>query len=144
MPSHAERKTLPYRQEQLFDLVADVSRYHEFLPWCVATRIHSSDEQLLVADMMIGFKAFRETFTSRVRLQRPDRIEAVYQDGPFRYLTNRWIFEVSGDSTIIDFHVDFAFRSRILERAIGVVFGQAVERMVGAFERRAGELYGSA
>lgn len=143
MPSHAERKSLPYSQEQLFDLVADVGRYQEFLPWCVGTRIRSSDETLMVADMIIGFKAFRETFTSRVSLQRPDRIDVAYQDGPFKYLSNRWIFEQAGShDTIIDFHVDFEFRSRILERAIGVVFGQAVERMVGAFETRAHHLYG--
>lgn len=142
MPSHSERKTLPYSREQLFDLVADVGNYPKFLPWCVATRVRSSSDTMLVADMIIGFKAFRETFTSRVALQRPDRIEVSYEDGPFKYLTNRWIFEKSGDSTTIDFHVDFEFRSRILERAIGVVFGQAVKRMVSAFETRADELYG--
>ncbi len=142
MPSHAERKTLPYSREQLFDLVADVGRYPEFLPWCVGTRVRSASDTMMVADMIIGFKAFRETFTSRVALQRPDRIDVSYEDGPFKYLRNRWIFETSGDSTTIDFHVDFEFRSRILERAIGVVFGQAVVRMVGAFEKRAHELYG--
>lgn len=142
MPTHAERKTLPYSREQLFDLVADVGRYPEFLPWCVGTRVRSGNDTMLVADMMIGFKAFREVFTSRVSLQRPDRIDVSYENGPFKYLTNRWIFEPAGNDTTIDFHVDFEFRSRILEKAIGAVFTKAVERMVAAFENRAHELYG--
>ncbi|MEQ8664409.1 MAG: type II toxin-antitoxin system RatA family toxin [Rhodospirillales bacterium] len=142
MPSHAERKTLPFSREQLFDLVADVDKYPEFLPWCVGMRVRSKTETMLVADMMIGFKAFREVFTSRVALQRPDRVDVSYEHGPFKYLTNRWIFEVAGNETTIDFHVDFEFRSKILEKAIGAVFTKAVERMVAAFENRAHELYG--
>lgn len=142
MPAHAERKTLPYSREQLFDLVADVDKYPEFLPWCIGMRVRSENDTMLVADMMIGFKAFREVFTSRVALQRPDRIDVSYENGPFKYLTNRWIFEQAGNETTIDFHVDFEFRSKILEKAIGVVFTKAVERMVAAFENRAHELYG--
>lgn len=141
MPTHAERRPLPYSPEQLFDLVADVAKYPEFLPWCVATRIRRQDEQEMVADMVIGFKMFRESFTSRVSLNRPDKIDVIYENGPFKYLENHWIFEPSPDGCVIDFHVDFEFKSRLLEKAIGAVFQEAVHRMVGAFETRANALY---
>jgi len=142
MPTHAENKILPFTPEQMFDLVADVARYPEFLPWCIATRIKSSDEQAMVADMVIGFKVFREQFTSLVKLDRPRRIDVEYQNGPFRYLENHWAFEAHGDGQcVVDFHVDFEFRSKILEKAIGRVFTEAVHRMVGAFENRAASLY---
>lgn len=142
MPSHAERRPLPYRPEQLFDLVADVARYPEFLPWCVATRIRRQDEHEMIADMVIGFKMFRESFTSRVNFQRPDKIDVIYENGPFKYLENHWIFEETPEGCVIDFHVDFEFKSRLLEKAIGAVFQEAVHRMVGAFETRANALYG--
>ena len=143
MPIHAENKILPFTPEQMFDLVADVARYPEFLPWCIATRIKSSDERAMVADMVIGFKVFREQFTSLVKLDRPHRIDVEYQNGPFRYLENHWEFKAHGDGAcVVDFHVDFEFRSLILEKAIGRVFTEAVHRMVGAFESRAANLYG--
>lgn len=144
MPTHAEKRPLPYTPGQLFDLVAGVERYPEFLPWCIATRIRKREENLIVADMVIGFKMFRERFTSRVRLDRAAmRIDVEYADGPFKFLANHWLFEPDGHGgTVIDFYVDFEFRSRILEKAIGVVFNEAVGRMVGAFEKRAKQLYG--
>ncbi len=142
MPTHAEKKLLPHSPEQMFDLVADVARYPEFLPWCIATRIKSNDGVVMIADMVIGFRIFREQFTSRVTLDRPGRIDVEYQDGPFKYLENHWLFEANGDAgCVVDFHVDFEFRSIILEKAIGRVFTEAVHRMVGAFETRAAELY---
>lgn len=95
----------------------------------------------MVADMVIGFKMFRESFTSRVSLNRPDKIDVIYENGPFKYLENHWIFEPSPDGCVIDFHVDFEFKSRLLEKAIGAVFQEAVHRMVGAFETRANALY---
>lgn len=143
MSSHTERRPLPYTPEQLFDLVADVDRYPEFLPWCIATRVRRQNEKEMVADMVIGFKMFREGFTSRVVLTRPDKIDVTYENGPFKYLENHWIFESSPDGCVIDFSVDFEFKSRILEKAIGAVFQEAVHRMVGAFETRAYTLYGS-
>jgi coenzyme Q-binding protein COQ10 len=98
---------------------------------------------IIAADMVIGFKMFRERFTSRVVLTPPDRIDVSYAEGPFKYLQNHWIFLPYGeDSCLIDFHVDFEFRSRLLEGAISAVFGKAVQKMVGAFESRADELYG--
>ena len=92
MPTHAERQIVPYRPEQLFDLVADVGKYPQFLPWCVAARVRSRTERELVADLTIGFGPFRETFTSRVTLDRPQRVKVRYENGPFRYLNNQWEF----------------------------------------------------
>ncbi len=144
MPTHAERRHLPYRADQLFDLVADVERYPEFLPWCVGARIRERKGNVVVADLLIGFRMFRERFTSRVTLDRPNLIDVAYSEGPFRYLDNHWIFEPQADgSCVIDFHVDFEFRSRLLQRMIGVLFNEAVRRMVGAFEGRARQLYGA-
>jgi coenzyme Q-binding protein COQ10 len=145
MPRHSEQRQLPYRADQMFDLVADVRRYPEFLPWCRAARIRSSTESELVADLVIGFKGITERFTSRVALHRDDRLIVVtYEDGPFKYLTNRWEFIPTDDDTacIVDFYVDFEFRSRFLQRMIGLVFTEAVKRMVAAFETRADALYG--
>ena len=143
MPSHAEKKILPYSTCQVFDMVADVAAYPDFLPWCVATRIRSVDEKQLVADMVIGFKMFREQFTSRVELNEPYSIEVKYEDGPFKYLKNSWIFESDENGhCLVDFSVEFEFRSQILEMAIGNIFTEAVHRMVSAFEKRAETLYG--
>ena len=142
MPTHAEKKVLRYSPEQMFDLVADVRRYPEFLPWCVGARILSPTEGELVADLTIGFKMFRETFRSRVTLERPGHIHVTYENGPFRYLNNHWRFKPVPQGTEVDFFVDFEFRSRILQMAIGVVFNEAVRLMVRAFERRAMALYG--
>jgi len=143
MPTHAEKRVLPYTPEQLFDLVIDVEKYPDFLPWCLGCRIKKREEGLVVADMIIGFKVFREGFTSRVAHQRPGRIDVSYADGPFKYLDNHWIFNDLGDGrTEIDFFVDFEFRSRILQAAIGAVFGEAVRKMINAFEGRAHDLHG--
>lgn len=144
MPTHAEQRVLPYRPDQLFDLVADIERYPEFLPWCVAARVRSRQENEVVADLVIGFKMIRERFTSRVRLDRAGRrIDVAYTDGPFRYLNNHWVFEETPDgATRLDFFVDFEFRSVMLQKIIGVLFNEAVRRMVAAFETRAKALYG--
>ncbi len=143
MPTHAERRHLPYRADQLFDLVADVARYPEFLPWCTGARIRERRDNVIIADLLIGFRMIRERFTSRVTLNRPDRIDVAYSEGPFRYLENHWLFEEQADgSCVIDFYVDFEFRSRVLQRLIGALFNEAVRRMVGAFEGRARQLYG--
>jgi coenzyme Q-binding protein COQ10 len=142
MPTHAESKVIPYWPEQLFDLVADVGRYPQFLPWCVGARIRSSSETELVADLTIGFGPFRESFVSRVTLQRPERIKVRYLNGPFRYLNNEWIFTPDPRGCRVDFFVDFEFRSRILQAAIGVVYHEAVRRMVNAFTKRARDVYG--
>jgi len=143
MATHAERRKLPYTAEQLFDLVADVERYPEFLPWCVGARIRERRDNTIVADLLIGFRMIRERFTSKVVLDRPRRIDVAYSEGPFKYLRNRWIFEPQQDGgCIIDFHVDFEFRSRLLQKIIEVLFNEAIRRMVSAFEGRARSLYG--
>jgi coenzyme Q-binding protein COQ10 len=114
MPTHAERKFLPYSPEQMFDLVADVGKYPQFLPWCVGSRVRRQTEEELVADLTIGFGPFRESFTSRVALDRPERVRVTYENGPFRYLNNQWDFKPRGSGTEVAFFVDFEFRSRIL------------------------------
>jgi len=144
MSTHAEKRVLPYRPDQLFDLVAGVERYPEFLPWCLGARIRSRKDNVIIADLIIGFRGIRESFTSRVTLNRPNmRIDVAYLDGPFRYLNNHWIFTpMPDDACEIDFFVDFEFRSRILQRLMGLLFNEAVRRMVSAFEARASDLFG--
>jgi len=142
MPTHAERQIVPYSPDQIFDIVADVEKYPQFLPWCVGARIRTRSEQELVADLTIGFGPFRESFTSRVTLDHPKRIRVRYENGPFRYLNNQWDFLPHDKGTEVAFFVDFEFRSRILRAAIGLVFNEAVKRMVGAFRKRARDVYG--
>jgi len=144
MPTHAEKRVLPFTAAQLFDLVADVDKYPEFLPWCVGARVHHRQGDVIKADLVIGYKMFRERFTSKVTLDAPGRIDVEYSDGPFRYLNNHWLFadQAGGKSCEIDFYVDFEFRSRLMQKMIGVVFGEAVRRMIRAFEQRAHDLYG--
>ena len=146
MPSHTEQRVLPHEPEQLFDLVADVGRYPEFLPWCVAARVLEQDETKMRAELAIGFKGIRERFISRVALDRPNRrIDVEYEKGPFKYLVNHWQFEpADGGKCRLDFKIEFEFRSRILEMLMGRLFDEAVRRMVRAFEDRADALYGVA
>jgi coenzyme Q-binding protein COQ10 len=145
MPRHTETRNLPYTPEQLFDLVADVGRYQEFLPWVAATRIRSNSETMMVADLVVGFGALKETFASRVEKERPSRIHVDYVDGPLKYLHNSWKFRPDGKGgTDIDFCVDFAFKSRIFESLAGQMFDRALRRMIQAFEDRANQLYGAA
>ena len=143
MPRHTEQRHLPYSPEQLFDLVADVKSYAEFLPWVAAVRVRSDSETETVADLVVGFRALKETFTSKVRKRRPRSIEIDYIEGPLKYLHNSWKFGSDGEGgTIVDFCVDFAFRSRIFETLAGQMFDRALRRMIGAFEERACALYG--
>ncbi len=142
MPTHAERKVLPYSAEQMFDLVADVGKYPQFLPWCAGARVRSHTDTLLVADLTIGFGPFRESFTSRVDLDRPRQVQVKYENGPFRYLNNQWSFEPNSKGCEVKFFVEFEFKSRILQAAIGVVFNEAVRLMVNAFLKRARDVYG--
>ena len=144
MPKHSETRHLPYTQEQMFDLVADVGRYQQFLPWVIGTRIRSKSDTAMVADLIVGFKMFRETFTSQVTLERPHHIHVDYLEGPLKYLYNDWRFEPAPDSgCLVHFKVEFEFRSRIFETVAGAVFGEALRRMIGAFEQRAVQLYGA-
>jgi len=146
MPTHSDKKPMPYSAEQMFDLVADIAKYPEFLPWCTGARIRSKRDieggKVVDADLVISFKLFRERFTSRVTMHPADnKIEVEYLDGPFKYLVNYWHFIPTETGCIADFHVDFEFKSKILQRVIGVVFGEAMRRIVKAFEDRAKALY---
>lgn len=143
MTVHAEKRVVPHRPEELYALVADVRRYPEFLPWCMAARIREQDERALSADLIIGFQMFRERFTSHVELN-PETLEinVRYAEGPFRYLSNSWRFLPHKDGCEIDFYVDFEFNSRLLQSVIETLFTEAVRRMVKAFEERADALYG--
>lgn len=148
MPSHAEKRVMPYSADQMYGLIADIEAYPQFLPWCAGCRIRGrrpdGPDEVVDADLIISFKVFRERFGSRVVL-RPGqrRIDVTYLDGPFRYLTNNWTFQpVDESSCEVDFFVDFEFRSRTLQAIIGVVFNEAMRRIVRAFEDRARALYG--
>ena len=144
MPKHSETRQFPYAPELLFDLVADVGRYSEFLPWVAAVRVKSDSESEMVADLVVGFKGLHETFTSRVNKHRPDRICVDYVDGPLKYLRNEWAFKSDGQGgSLVDFSVDFAFRSALFEALAGQMFERAFRKMTGAFEERARALYGA-
>lgn len=124
-------------------LVADIRRYPEFLPWVAAVRIREESDALMVADMSVGFKALRETFTSRVKLVPHSHIDVDYVSGPLKHLHNDWHFTPEGSGTKLDFAVDFEFRSKMFERLAGAFFHEAFKRMVASFESRATKLYGS-
>lgn len=143
MPRHAETRHLPYTPEQVFDLVADIERYPQFLPWIQALRIVRTEGHVVTADMVVGFKMVRERFTSRVLLERPGHIHVDYISGPLKYLKNDWGFRAGPEGgCLVDFSVDFEFKSRMFERLAGMFFHEAFRRMVGAFETRAAQVYG--
>jgi coenzyme Q-binding protein COQ10 len=148
MPSYATDRRVEHSAAEMFDLVADVESYPRFVPLCerlvVRGRATANGKEILVADMTISFKLIRETFTSRVTLDRPGlRISAAYLDGPFRHLDNRWSFvPVSDDESIIRFSIDYEFRSRALGAVMGTVFDRAFRKFAEAFEARADEIYG--
>ncbi len=147
MPTHRETRVLPYTPEQVYGLVADVEKYPEFLPWCVACRIRRRESPAsFTADLAVGFKMMRERFTSRVTLKPLEAITVEYLDGPFAHLKNEWTFapaqEQAGDGTVVTFYLSFEFKSKLLQALIGMLFEEAVRRMVSAFETRARELYG--
>lgn len=147
MPTHGEKRVMPYTADQMYDLVADVGRYPEFLPWNSAARVRrvvplEDGRQLMEADLVISFKVFRERFTSRVTLdQAGRRIDTEYLDGPFKYLKSFWIFNDHPQGCEVDFFVDFEFKSPMLQKVIGLVFNEAMHRIVAAFEKRAAALY---
>jgi len=152
MPTHGETRRMPYTARQMYDLVADVMRYPEFIPWIAAARIRSvvpqgDGVQKMEADLVVSFKVFREKFGSRVLLDEPAlRIDIEYLDGPFKFLRSTWAFTDAPDGETgcdVSFHVDFEFRNLVLQKVIGVVFNEAMQRIVRAFEDRARVLYAS-
>lgn len=144
MPGIRETRRLPYSAQQMFDLVADVGRYAEFLPWVIATRVRSNSDTEMVADMVVGFKSLRESFTSRVAKTPAREIAVHYVDGPLSDLDNVWTFRAVDDQTCeIDFLVEFTFKNRLFEKIAGQYFDKAFRKMVEAFETRAAQLYGN-
>ena len=146
MTSHAETKYLPYTAKEMFDLVADISSYPEFLPWCAAARVRKEIQKGVIkqieADLVISFKVFREKFGSRVLLDASKfTIETEYLDGPFRHMQSVWSFNNSEQGCEVNFNVDFEFKNVMLQSIIGLVFNDAMQRIVRAFERRAADLY---
>lgn len=148
MPTHSETRAVPYSAEQMYGLVADVAKYPDFLPWTAAARIRSretrDDHEIMLADLVISFKVFREQFRSEVTLWPGQwRIDTEYIEGPFHHMRSQWVFrEVEGAGCEISFFVDFEFKNRLLQAAAGVFFYDAMQRIVRAFERRAAYLYG--
>lgn len=142
MPVHSEKKELPYTAEQIFDLVADVDAYQEFLPWCAASRVTKREGDIFYADLAIGYKMFRESFTSRVTALRPGHIHVEYINGPMKHLSNHWRFtEPEMGRCLVDFYVDFEFKNPLMRRLSSIFLNEIVRRMVGAFEARARVLY---
>lgn len=144
MPHHHEQRILPHSAAQMFDLVADVKSYPEFLPWVSAIRIRKNDEQEMLADMIVGFKSLRETFSSRVVKTPKSSIVVDYLDGPMKHLHNAWQFaDLPEGGSSVDFTVDFSFRNRVFEALAGQFFDSALRKMTSAFIERADNLYGT-
>ena len=143
MPSFRITRKVRHSATQMYDLVADIERYPEFLPWVSAIRVRSNSDSQMVADMIVGFKGLRETFTSKVEKRRPDGLHIEYVDGPLKHLHNDWGFRADGQGgCLVDFSVDFAFKNRVFEMLAGQMFDRALRKMINAFEERAARLYG--
>jgi coenzyme Q-binding protein COQ10 len=140
--SHKEKVVVPYTAAQMYDLVAAVDRYPEFLPWCIGARILKRDQNILYADLIIGWKVLRERFSSKVVLNAPGSVQFDYTNGPLKFLHGDWRFSPAPQGgTLVEFEVDFEFKSRALALVMGGVFSELVHRMVGAFRARADQLY---
>ncbi|GJE61392.1 type II toxin-antitoxin system RatA family toxin [Methylobacterium trifolii] len=151
MPSFRIDRAVRHSPRQMYDLVADVERYPEFLPLCESLRVLRRQDgaggtQVLVAEMGVGYKAIRERFTTRVSLDPAGlRITAEYIDGPFRHLENRWVFKDGADGgCVIDFFITYEFKSRTLGLLMGTMFDRAFRKFTDAFEARADRVYGTA
>ena len=137
MPQLEERATLHYSADELFAVVADVKDYPAFVPWCSGARLQRADEREIIAELVIGFGPFQESFTSQVTLDRPRQVLVHALDGPLEHLTNSWTFSPVGDSTQVDFVIDFQFKSHLLDHVASGMFHEATTRMMSAFESRA-------
>lgn len=141
MPRHEEEKVLPYPAEFVFDIVADVEQYPKFLPWCIGSRVYKRRDGEFHADVVIGFKMFREKWTSRVTHDRPRTISVDYIKGPMKHLHNDWEFVPRGEQgTLVKFCLDFEFQNPLFQKLVGHLFEEAVHHMVAAFEKRAAAL----
>jgi coenzyme Q-binding protein COQ10 len=151
MPAFTSRRRVRHSAENMFDLVADVERYPEFVPLCRDLKVRSrttkdDGTEVLVADMTVAYKLVRESFRSRVTLDRPNlQIVVEYLEGPFSHLENRWTFRSADPPTCdVEFFIDYEFKSRTLGLLMGAMFDAAFRRFATAFERRADEVYGRA
>lgn len=147
MPSFRNRHRVAFSPRQMYDLVADMERYPEFLPMCESLAIRRREivdgHEVVSATMGVGYKALKESFTSRVTLiPEESRILVAYLDGPFRHLENRWQFLPDGNGAIVDFYIDYEFRSALLAVLMGALFDKAFRRFTQAFEDRARTVYG--
>ncbi len=135
---HRERRLVPYPADLMYRVVAEVEHYPEFLPWVVGLRVKSRTEHEVIAEMMVGYKGFRERYTSRVTLDPEHRrIDVEQTEGPFHHLANHWRFTPTEKGCEVDFAIDFAFKSRILGAVAGAAFEKALMKMTEAFEARA-------
>ena len=149
MPQFSNKRRVRHSAEKMFDLVADVERYPEFVPMCQSLKVRQRTQkpdgnEVIVADMTVSFQVVRETFTSRVTLDRPNlKILVEYLQGPFSKLENRWTFEAkSEDSCDVGFFIAYEFKSRMLAVLMGAMFDAAFQRFAAAFEKRADAVYG--
>ena len=139
---HEERRIIKHTPSNLFKLVSDVKRYPEFLPWCLGARVKNNRKNNFEADLIIGFKIYKEIYSSEISLDNiNNKIIVNYKDGPFEYLENYWVFKNNKNGCEVEFMVDFKFKSVFLQTLMETLFSEAVRRMVGAFEKRANELY---
>ena len=142
MPRHEEQTILPYDAEELFAVVADVRDYPSFVPWCSGAHIRHENARQIIADLVIGFGPFQESFASEVALDRPRHILVrALEGGPLEHLTNSWTFGPMGHKTHVDFVIDFQFKSHLLDHVANGMFHEASTRMVSAFEARAHALH---
>lgn len=144
MPMHEEKRLMPYTAEEMFKLVADIEKYPEFLPWCKSCNVLAQQDEIIKANLTVGYKFYKESFLSQVTLHPNDKIEVAYLNGPFKYLHNTWTFTPQEDDpnfTVLNFYIDFEFRSKIMQKLIQDVFIDSCCRMVRAFETRAMHLY---
>ena len=143
MTKHFEKRIVPYQPKNMFDLVLDIEKYPEFLPWCLASRVIEENKNFILADLMIGFQVFREKFRSNVKYDPKNMIiEVSYEDGPFKFLTNKWEFKNYNDKCSVYFYLDFEFKNKFFQSIMEKLFSEAVKKMVAAFEQRANKLYG--
>ena len=136
MPRHEEHAILAYTVDELFDVVATVKDYPLFVPWCSGAHIRQESQQEVVAELVIGFGPFHESFTSQVRLDRPRQVLVRAIDGPLEHLLNTWTFTPAGEKTRVDLVVDFQFKNQLLDHVANKMFHEAATRMMSAFESR--------
>ncbi|MBI1214623.1 MAG: type II toxin-antitoxin system RatA family toxin [Alphaproteobacteria bacterium] len=143
MPTHQEKRIVPYSPEQLFGLVMDIEKYPEFLPWCIGARVNERKDNNVSAEVIVGYKVLREKFVSRVHFEPNKEIEVEYLKGPMRHLHNKWVFRaLRGGQCEVDFYVDFSLNTKLLEKLVDQFFQRALVKMINAFEARALALYG--